>query len=38
VLTPRLGMQLSYMRQHSFPDNRPDEVVHVPWLAIAWRL
>jgi len=38
VLTPRLGIQLSYMRQHSFPDDRPDEVVHVPWLAIAWRL
>jgi len=38
VLTPQLGIQLSYMRQHSFPDDRPNEVVHVPWLAIAWRL
>jgi len=38
VLTPRLGIQFSYMRQHSSPDDRPDEVVHVPWLAIAWRL
>lgn len=33
-----LDAQLLYMRQQTLRDNRPDAVVHVPWLTLNWKI
>ena len=37
-LSKSLDAQLLYMRQQTFRDNRPDAVVHVPWLTLNWKI
>ena len=38
ALSKAVDVQLLYMRQQSFRDNRPDAVVHVPWLTLNWKI
>lgn len=38
AVSKALDIQLLYMRQQSFRDNRPDAVVHVPWLTLNWKI
>ncbi|WP_242124842.1 DUF2490 domain-containing protein [Sphingobium sp. Sx8-8] len=37
-ITRTLDAQLLYMRQQTFRDGKPDSVVHVPWLALSWKI
>ena len=33
-----LDVQLLYMRQQNFRDDRPDAVAHIPWLTLSWKI
>lgn len=33
-----VDLQLLYMRQQTFRDNRPDAVAHVPWATLSWKI
>ena len=38
ALSKSIDVQALYMRQQSFRDDRPDAVVHVPWLTLNWKI
>lgn len=38
ALGKALDVQLLYMRQQGFRDDRPDAVAHVPWLTLNWKI
>lgn len=38
ALSKALDVQLLYMRQQGFRDDRPDAVVHVSWLTLNWKI
>ncbi|NIJ15114.1 DUF2490 domain-containing protein [Sphingobium vermicomposti] len=38
ALGKALDVQLLYMRQQGLRDDRPDAVVHVPWLTLNWKI
>jgi len=38
ALNKAVDVQLLYMRQQTLRDNRPDAVVHVPWLTLNWKI
>ncbi|WP_409592400.1 DUF2490 domain-containing protein [Sphingobium sp.] len=37
-ITKAIDVQLLYMRQQTFRENRPDAVAHVPWLTLSWKI
>lgn len=38
ALSKAVDLQLLYMRQQSFRDNRPDAVAHIPWATLSWKI
>lgn len=38
ALSKAMDVQLLYMRQQTFRDDRPDAVAHVPWATISWKI
>ena len=37
-LSKSVDIQLLYMRQQTFRDNKADTFNHVPWLSLNWRI
>ena len=37
-VSKKLDAQAGYMRQQTFKDDAPDQVAHIPWITLSWKL